>query len=79
MDLRVKKKWRLQWISSFQASSKVESGMRGLPAWHTNKLPASIVVGTKLKVLTVTFPSGDVFSSTELRILKIENKNLENY
>ena len=58
----------LQWICSFQASSKVESGMRGLPAWHTNKLPASIVVGNKLNVLTVTLPSGDVFSSTELRI-----------
>ena len=27
-----------------------------------------MVVGIKLSVLTVTLPSGDVFSSTELRI-----------
>ena len=58
----------LQWISSFQALSKVESWMRGLPAWHTNKLPASNTLGTRLKVLKVTLPSGDVFSSTEFRI-----------
>lgn len=52
----------LQWISHFHVSSIIESGKLGFPARHAKRLPASMTLGAMVRVLIVTFPSGEVWN-----------------